>query len=252
LEIVADPLFWAVATFAVLLAGAAKGGMGSAGGVPTPIIALVIPPIQAATVMLPVLCTLDLFGISAFLGRWDRQVLRRIVAGGLTGALGGVLTFSYVNDNWIRVMVGVIALAYLAWSYWPGKGLHTPSPAAGWLWSALAGFTGFVTHAGSPPVLVYLLGLRMEKLTFAATSLAFFAVMNYAKILPYLWLGLFDTRNLATSALLVPIGVAGVYLGLWLQGRLDPRVFYRIVHVLLLFTGVKLLFDGVTGLGVLP
>jgi hypothetical protein len=48
------------------------------------------------------------------------------------------------------------------------------------------------------PRMVYLLPLRLDKTAFIATSLVFFAAMHYAKILPYLWLGVFDARNLAT------------------------------------------------------
>ena len=81
-----------------------------------------------------------------------------------------------------------------------------------------------------------------------ATTLVFFAVLNYAKILPYLWLGLFDLRNLATSLVLIPVGVAGTYAGVWLQKRLKPVHFYRVVYLLLFVSGVKLLYDGVTGL----
>ena len=44
------------------------------------------------------------------------------------------------------------------------------------------------------------------------------------------------------------LGVAGTYLGVWLQTRIDVRVFYRIVYALLLVTGAKLLYDGVTGI----
>ena len=72
--------------------------------------------------------------------------------------------------------------------------------------------------------------------------------MNYAKIVPYLWLGLFDPRNLATSLVLVPVGVAGTYFGVWLQKRLNPIVFYRIVYLLLFVSGSKLLYDGLAGL----
>lgn len=226
--------------------------MGGAGGVPSPLVALVISPVQAAAIMLPVLCALDLFGMRVYLWRWDRAILRRIVCAGLLGGVAGMATFTLVNENWIRILLGVIALSFLAYSYYPKKSIRTPSPAAGWFWSAIAGYTGFITHAGSPPLLVYLLGLRLEKVTFAATSMAFFAAMNYSKILPYLWLGLLDMTNLATSLLLIPIGVAGVYLGVWLQGRVDPRVFYRVVHLLLFVTGSKLLYDGMSGLGFLP
>lgn len=233
----------------MLLTGVSKAGLGGgAGGVSTPLLSMVISPVTAAAIMLPVLCVMDLFGVRAYVGLWDRRLVRRIVAGGLAGCAAGAATFSWLDENWIRILLGTIALGFLAWSYMPRKTLVQPSPAAGWFWSALSGYTSFVTHAGGPPLMAYLLPLRLERTTFIASSMVFFAAMNYAKILPYLWLGLFDARNLATSVALAPFGIAGIYLGVRLQKRIEPRTFYRVVHTLLFLTGAKLLYDGLSGI----
>jgi len=232
------------------LTGISKGGLGGgAGGAATPLMALVIPPAQAAAVMLPVLCVMDLAGIKAYLGRWDRRIMRIIVPAGLIGCGIGALGFRWLDDNLIRILLGVIALGFLAYSLKP----RTVAPAPpgdrqGWFWGTLSGVTSFVAHSGGPPLMVYLLPQRLDKAVFVGTSLVFFASMNYAKIVPYLWLGLFDPRNLATSLVLVPVGVAGTYFGVWLQKRLNPIVFYRIVYLVLFVSGSKLLYDGLAGL----
>jgi uncharacterized membrane protein YfcA len=186
----------------------------------------------------------------AYLGRWDRRLMRIIVPAGLLGTVAGALTMRRIDDDWLRIMLGVIALGFLAWTFYPRKRLaRKPPDAAGWFWGLLSGFTSFITHAGSPPVMVYLLPQKLDKETFVATSLIFFFALNYAKVLPYVWLGLFDTRVLGTAALLVPVGVAGIYAGMWMQRRIDVRWFYRLIYVLLFVTGTKLLYDGITGLG---
>jgi len=53
--------------------------------------------------------------------------------------------------------------------------------------------------------MVYLLPRKLDEAIFVATSVMFFAAMNYAKIVPYFWLGLFDWRSLATSLVLIPV-----------------------------------------------
>jgi len=251
LEVIPDPWFWAVAIPAVALAGVSKGGFGGggAGSAATPLMALVISPATAAAIMLPLLCAMDLAGIRAYLWRWDRRIMRIVVPAGLIGCIAGALTFRHLNDNWIRVLVGGIALGFLFYSVFPRKRVPPrPSDAVGWFWSMVSGFTSFITHSGTPPLMVYLLPQRLEKAAFAATTLVFFAVLNYAKILPYLWLGLFDLRNLGTSAALLPVGVGGIYFGLWLQKRIPPFWFFRIIYTVLFFTGSKLMYDGVRGL----
>jgi uncharacterized membrane protein YfcA len=242
-----DPWFWALAIPAVALTGISKGGGGAA--VATPLMAVAIPPAQAAAIMLPVLCVMDIAGVRMYLGRWDRHIMRIIVPAGLLGCAIGALTFRHIDDDWLRIMLGVIALGFLAWTFYPRKRLaEKPRDLAGWFWGTLSGFTSFITHAGSPPVMVYLLPQKLDKDAFVATSLVFFFALNYAKILPYLWLGLFDARVLGTAALLVPVGIAGIYAGLWMQRHIDVRWFYRLIYALLFLTGTKLLYDGITGL----
>lgn len=250
MELIADPAFWAIGLLAVFLTGISKGGLGGgAGGVSTPLLSLVISPFTAAAVMLPVLCVMDVFGIRAYLWKWDGALVQRIVAGGLVGCLAGAATFSVMSENWIRILLGVVALGFLAITHLPRRRAPLPpSNRAGFLWTVLSGYTSFVTHAGGPPALIYLLGLRLEKTVFIATSLVYFASLNYAKIVPYVYLGLFDARILATAAALLPVGIAGIYFGVWLQKRIDARLFYRIVYTLLFVSGAKLLYDGVTHL----
>jgi uncharacterized membrane protein YfcA len=246
--LIADPGFWALALAAVSLTGISKGGMGGGAAVATPLMALAIPPAQAAAIMLPVLCLLDLAGVRAYLWRWDRRAVRILVPAGVAGTLIGALTVSFMNDDWIRIMLGAVTLGFLAWTLFPRRSpVAKPGAAAGWFWGVGAGFAGFITHAAGPPVMVYLVPQRLEKDAFIATLLVFFFAVNYAKIPSYLWLGFVDLQVLITAALLTPVGIAGIYAGQWMQRRVDVRWFYRLVYALLFFTGTKLLYDGING-----
>jgi hypothetical protein len=63
--------FYPVAVFAILLTGIAKGGFGGgSGGVAVPLMSIYIAPPEAAAIMLPILCAMDLFGVHAYRGLW--------------------------------------------------------------------------------------------------------------------------------------------------------------------------------------
>ena len=63
MQIIQDPLFYAVAIPAVLITSISKGGFaGGLGIVAVPLMALAISPTQAASIMLPILCVMDLTG----------------------------------------------------------------------------------------------------------------------------------------------------------------------------------------------
>ncbi len=251
MPIIADPWFWALAIPAVLLSGISKGGFASgAGNVAVPFMALVIPAPQAAAIALPVLCAMDIAGLRAWWGKWSMAELRAILPGGLAGVAIGALLFGVLEDRHVKLMVGVIALAFLARGLWQARpGRVAPPPAAssavrGGFWGMLSGLTSTIAHAGGPPLAVYLYPLRLDRASLAATTVVFFAVINYVKIVPYFFLGQLSATNLLTSLLLLPLAPLGIRLGVWLQARMSDRLFYRLIYAMLLVTGVKLVADG--------
>lgn len=81
-------------------------------------------------------------------------------------------------------------------------GAATPTDAVAW--GALSGFASFLAHAGGPPLLHYLMPLRLEKTQLLGTVTIFFAAVNFAKLAPYSHLGLIDLSSVAISMLLLP------------------------------------------------
>jgi uncharacterized membrane protein YfcA len=249
LEPISDPRFYAVAVFAVILTGISKGGIGAAGGFSVPILSLVISPVQAAAIMLPILILMDLIGVYAYRKDWDRANMRIILPAGLVGIGIGWLTFRYLNDDYIRILLGLIACGFVAFSVLAGLPKPArPSRLKGYLCATASGFTSFVAHAGGPPLAIHLLPQRLEKALYVGTTIIFFTAINAAKIVPYMLLGLFDSRNLGTAAVLLPVAAAGIVLGIWVRRRLSTEWFYRVAYLLMFATGAKLLYDGVLNL----
>ncbi|MEQ9609391.1 MAG: sulfite exporter TauE/SafE family protein [Kiloniellaceae bacterium] len=254
---IADPWFYCAAVPAVLIAGVSKGGFGAGlGVVAVPMMALVLPPVQVAAIMLPILCLMDLVGVWAYWRKWDGPVLRRMALAAVIGIAVGTLTFHLMAPWSIRLLVGAIALGFAA--NYAKITLHgkrspprAPGPASGWFWGAVSGFTSFTAHAGGPPVNVYLLPLGLEKTRYQATTVGFFLLVNYVKLVPYAGLGLFTGENLATSAALFPVAVGGNLAGIWLHHRVPTDLFYTACYVFLALTGVKLVWDGLAGAGLL-
>jgi uncharacterized membrane protein YfcA len=225
-----NPWFYAAAIPAIVLTGVAKGGFGGGiGSLAVPLIALTVAPARAAAIMLPILVLMD--------------------AVGLYGILLGWITFRFLPDYWIRILLGVISLAFVV------DGLRRTelptsdaSDALGRIWATVSGFTSFVTHAGGPPLNFYLLRTHLEQAVFAGTTVVFFAVINAAKLAPYLALGLFDATNLATSAVLAPAAAAGIGFGILLRKHISRTFFFRIVYGFVFAAGCKLLYDGLGAL----
>ncbi len=248
---VEDPLFYLAAIPAILLMGISKGGFGSGAGLfATPLMALVVPIPQAAAILLPILCVMDLVGLHAYRGVFSRENMKLILVGGVTGVALGALTFRFFDEALIRLMLGAIAIAFVG-QRWLGVGGGAPAPRStprGFFWSTLAGLTSTIAHAGGPPLSVYLLPQRLDKAVLVGTTVIFFAVINVVKLVPYAWLGLLDARNLTTSLALSPIAPLGIWLGIFLMRRLSQEAFYRVAYAMLLAVGLKLAYDGMKGI----
>lgn len=251
---ITDPWFYVAAVPAVLLFGISKGGLGGGMGiVSVPLMALVVSPLQAAAILLPILCAMDLVAVWKFRGRWVWPELRVLVPASLAGIAVGTALFQFMSAATVRLILGVVAITFTL-HYWASQRRAGTAPlpdfprAAGLLGGAVAGFTSFIAHAGGPPFSMYLLRRPLDRFEFAATSVLFFAVVNYVKLVPYAWLGQFDAENLATSAVLVALAPVGVLTGVWIHGRISDRLFFAVIYLGLFVVGLKLVYDGLAGM----
>jgi uncharacterized membrane protein YfcA len=252
--LITDANFYLAAIPAVLIFGIAKGGFG--GGVvvvAVPLMALVVSPVQAAAILLPILCVMDLLALWVFRGRWRWPELRLLVPASLAGISVGTLLFEHMSPDAIRLILGVIAVTFAL--HWGFQHLRRAAdsqtrfgPTVGVVAGATAGFTSFIAHAGSPPLSIYLLRRGMDRTAFVATAAVFFAVANYVKLVPYAWLGQLDLTNLSTSVVLSPLAPVGIAMGKWLHDRVSDRFFFGFTHVMLFVVGCKLAWDGAAGL----
>lgn len=245
--------FYPVTILAILLAGISKGGFGAAaGGLAVPVMSIVIAPPEAAGIMLPILCAMDLFGVHAWRGRWSIPHLRILLPGGLIGIALGGLVFGLLSVNMIRLIVGLLAVLF-AINKWFGltdrlsqhlsMGERSPGPVAGAICGLLSGFTSTLAHSGGPPFAVYIYSQKLDKSLIVATSAMFFCIGNYAKLVPYFFLGQLNSANLSTSLLFAPLAPLGVWLGVWMHHRVSEKAFFQVSYALLFASGIKLIAD---------
>jgi uncharacterized membrane protein YfcA len=247
-----DPYFFAIAAFAVVFAGVSKGGFGSGAAFAAgAILATVIDPGQAIGIMLPLLMLMDVTSLKPYWGKWLGRDSWVLVVGALPGVALGALLYTRVDADVFRFLIGAIALAFVAWQWGQRAGwiktAHRSLPEwAGLAAGAVAGFTSFISHAGGPPAAVYLLSKRPTKTQFQASTVIIFWAINVAKAIPYTFLGLFTWETLALDLILAPFAILGVFIGVKAHYWLPERWFFAVTYVLLVVTGVRLIWIALT------
>ncbi len=240
-----DPLFLAICLVAVVILGLAKGGFSGIGMLATPMMALVIPPLQAAAILLPILVVQDIISVWVYRHDWDRWNVKVMLPGAVAGIGIAWLLAAHLSDAMVRLMVGLIGLLFVlnTWFVRVPDALPKPSAARGIFWGVVTGFTSTLVQAGSPPFQFHMLPQRLPKLTFVGTNAILFAAINWLKFVPYFALGQFSASSVKTSAILLPLAIATNFLGIWLV-RITPQgLFYRIAYVLVFLISVGLTWE---------
>jgi uncharacterized membrane protein YfcA len=249
-NIVVDPVFYALAVPAVVALGLSKGGFSGVGQMATPMLALVMPPLEAAAIMLPIMIVQDCFALWVYRKDWNGRILVLLMPGVLVGIGLAWWLASYISDAAVRVFIGVTTIGYVLHTWiGPARIARTAgnaSPAGGLFFGAVSGFTSTLCQAGAPPYQMYALSQNMTKMTFVGTSAIFFAVMNWLKVVPYFALGQFSTKGLATSLVLLPLAILTNQIGFWVVRITPAALFFRITMIVLFLISLELTRSGIT------
>jgi uncharacterized membrane protein YfcA len=252
---ISDPVFYAVAIPAVILLGLGKGGFAGIGILSLPLLSMVLPPVEAVALTLPILMVQDIVSVWAFRRDYSVENLKILMPGGCLGLLAGYLTAAHVSGAAVLILVGVISLSFVAYSVLRktpvDEAPQQPNWAKGTLWGTIAGFTSFIANAGGPPYQVYVVPQKLSPKVYAGTGAIYFMIFNYTKFFAFMNLGFMSQKLLLTCAVLFPLAIAATLGGVWLVKRVPLPIFYKIIYALTFVMGAKLMWDGLRGLGVL-
>jgi uncharacterized protein len=249
---ISDWHFYALAVFAVTLLGLSKGGFAGVGALSLPMLAFVIPPVQAAAILLPILIVQDVVGVWAFRRTVDWRLIAWMMPGAIAGIVLGYLFAAQLSESAVLGAVGAISLVFGAYRLWAERNgsVEVARGLPEWIGSVFgvaSGFTSQIAHAGQPPFQVWVLPRRLPRDVLVGTTAIFFAAVNWIKVPAYVALGQFSRGNLLTAAALMPVAIVSTFAGVRLVRRVSPERFYAAIYVLMMLVGAKLIYDALIG-----
>ncbi len=238
-----------ITILSVILVSISKSGFGGAlGSLGLPVMVLVFPPKLAIAILLPLYLITDIFVAYTWRKFPVIKILKLMVLGGLLGQVLGWICFEYLEDKFILILIGILALI-TSFRYFKGIFLKNNkkiknvksslSRAIGWC--GFSGFSSFVALTGGIPAQIYLLPIGLERQLFVGTMSFYFLIINLAKLPFFFDLKLFTTTSILLSVVVLPILPIGIYLGKWLNKKLSDRLFYHISHFALFLCGLNLI-----------
>ncbi|MDQ9092103.1 sulfite exporter TauE/SafE family protein [Pseudoalteromonas haloplanktis] len=234
----------AIIAFVVLLTGVSKSGFAGALGVfSVPILMLIMPPVAAIGLMLPVLIVADVFSLKSYWQQWDIKQLKRLLPGLLAGVITAHILIGWLDAAFIKTTIAILCIVFairsLAFSQFTLSALNSRLGALSM--GGLAGITSTLIHAGGPPLIMYFSTIQLPPKRFVATVAIIFAMMNAIKLIGFISLGLIEVKWVLIALASLPIAFIGNRLGIWLQSKLNTAQFLKMMNFLLLLLGIWLL-----------
>ncbi len=233
----------------VILAGVSKAAFaGSLGLLAMPLLLLVWPPQLALGVMLPILMLLDGFALRSYWQRWSWPLLRQLLPAATVGVLLASLLLQQLSVSMFQLLLGITSMLFALRYFLQQTLLKRKADSLPWLGSRTAGLIlGLISgisstlfHAGGPPLTMHLSARQLPSTSYIGTATLFFAVLNLLKVPAFVLNDQLSWQQLAWALPFTPLCFFAIKLGVWLKQHCPERYFMPLIHLLLLFTGLKL------------
>ena len=240
--------FYFVAIPAVILLGLSKGGFSGLSSLAMPMMSLASSPVRAAAIVLPILIVQDWVSVWAFRRDYSLRNLIILTPSAVIGVTLGWLLAARVSEDAVRLAIGVISIAFVAYMLIRDRlgraPVEKPGIPGGVLWGSLSGFTSFVSHAGAPLFQVYVMPNIWSR-EYSRAPRPILCRCQPIKAAGLFLLGQLTPDNLSVSAWLLPVAVLSTFAGVWLVRRVSADRFYTAILALTFLIGVKLTYDAV-------
>jgi len=166
----------------------------------------------------------------------------RVVLAALIGTPLGVLFLSHIDERISLTVLGIVITGYALYAL---IGLKLPRLEHS-LWAYLAGILGGLLggayNTSGPPVIVYADCRRWSPLVFKSNLQGYFVISSLAVVVSHWLSGNFSDEVFHLFLWTLPFIALGLIAGLSLDRWLNPILFRRVVLVLLVLMGLRLMF----------
>jgi uncharacterized membrane protein YfcA len=231
---------WLVLALCALLIGFSKTALGGMGLVAVVLTSQVVATKDSTAVVLVMLLVGDLVATWTYRHDVDWRLIGRLMPPVLVGIGAGALFLNWVDGPMLKRTMGVILLVLLVLGLWPDK-LAAHRPSVGMAYGGLAGFTTMVANGGGPPMSLYLLARKYDKLRFLGTTAWFFFAVNLIKVPFSIAGGILRAETALLGAVLAPLVLVGTWVGRLTIKKIDQLTFERLVTVFIAISAVYLL-----------
>jgi len=235
----------ALSALALFAGGAVKG----TSGVGIPLVSLTLLslflPLADAVALLPVpMVAANLW--QSFAGGHFVPTLRRfwpLVLAMVAGTVAGANVLAGLDRSTLNLVVGTIVVLFCLNGFVHPTLRLAPRAerGAGVVAGAVGGFMGGLSALFGPPIIVYFASLGLDRETFVGTISSIYLCCAVTLVVVFGSVGVMSGGQFVESIVACAPLLLGVWAGQWLRGRIREAVFRKVLLVVLLAVGARLI-----------
>lgn len=173
----------------------------------------------------------------------------------LFAALGipiGLFLLVYGNENLVKSILGLLIISYSIYSLVSKSGFQLEKDHKVWLFVCgfLSGVLGGAYGLNGPPLVLYGKLRNWTAKSFRATLQAYFLPASIIGMMGYLYKGLWSPSVTYCFLISIPVIIPAIFLGRYLNHRLNNEVFLKYVYIGLVIIGSVLILQSFTQLDI--
>lgn len=208
-----------------------------------PLLALLLPVEVAAPVA--VLVSITVASV-AVVQDWRHIHVRSagwLALSTLAGIPLGLYLLTAAAESVVKSLLAVVILVFSTYSLVSRKQQELKDDGLAWLFGFMAGILGGAYGMNGPPLVMYASLRRWSPAHFRATLQGYFLPASLVSLGGYWLVGLWTPEVNRYYLLGLPAVVAAIFLGRFLNSRMDPRRFLIYVHYGLIAIAALLLWQ---------
>lgn len=149
----------------------------------------------------------------------------------------------YGNEHWVKIILGMLIIAYSAYQILAKDSLHLKRDSRFWLFVCgfLSGVLGGAYGLNGPPLVVYGNMRRWSPQHFRATLQAYFLPASLVGIIGYAIKGLLGKPVMEYFLVCLPAMLPAIFLGRYLNRKLQGASFFNYIYWGLVLIGALLI-----------
>jgi hypothetical protein len=235
----ADLLIIALVVYAAILTQAISGS--GLALISMPLLVPILMPVPAASLVALMAITTQLVMLTRYRQHVNFRAIWRLMVGSVVGIPLGVLALAQLDSRIILTVLGALLVGYSLYS------LRRPvlpvivNKRWAFAFGFASGLLGGAYNTGGPPYVIYGTACCWQPAEYKGNLQALLMVNSALTVTAHLFAGHYTGDVLRTYAVAVPMILLGTATGFWLDRHINEALFRKIVLIVLLIIGVRML-----------